>query len=73
LFKNFISVLDYFDVEDDILCVIAEELGGVVPFIGGKEYYKYVLGPLEQLCSVEEVLVAEKVFFFYMFWNILLV
>lgn len=43
--------------------MIAEELGGIVPFIGGKEYYKYVLGPLEQLCSVEEVLVAEKVFY----------
>jgi serine/threonine-protein phosphatase 2A regulatory subunit A len=48
-------------VEDEILCIIAEELGGIIPFVGGKEYYECVLAPLEQLCSVEEVLVAEKV------------
>jgi hypothetical protein len=59
------NFVDYFGVEDEILCDIAEELGKIVPFVGGQEHYKYVIGPLERLCGVEEILVAEKVFFLF--------
>ncbi|KAA6400935.1 MAG: putative Serine/threonine-protein phosphatase 2A 65 kDa regulatory subunit A [Streblomastix strix] len=53
-------ISDFFDVEDEVLCVVAEELGNIVPFIGGPQFYKYILTPLEKLCTVEEICVTEK-------------
>lgn len=49
------------DDEDEVLLVLAEELGNFVEYVGGKEYAHVILGPLENLTAVEETLVREKV------------
>lgn len=51
-------------MEDEVLSVIAEELGTMIPFLGGPQYYRCLLAPLEKLCTVEELFVTEKVFIF---------
>ncbi|KGB79077.1 protein phosphatase 2 (formerly 2A), regulatory subunit A [Cryptococcus deuterogattii 99/473] len=48
------------DDEDEVLLVLAEELGNFVEYVGGKEYAHVILGPLENLTAVEETLVREK-------------
>ncbi|ODO05915.1 hypothetical protein I350_04976 [Cryptococcus amylolentus CBS 6273] len=48
------------DDEDEVLLVLAEELGNFVEYVGGKEYAYILLGPLENLTAVEETLVREK-------------
>ncbi|WVQ82727.1 hypothetical protein IAT38_004859 [Cryptococcus sp. DSM 104549] len=48
------------DDEDEVLLVLAEELGNFAEYVGGKEYAYTVLGPLENLTAVEETLVREK-------------
>ena len=53
---------EHLDVDDEVLCVIAEELGTIIPFVGGPQYMAAVLNPLEKLCMVEELAVTEKVF-----------
>ena len=58
---NFTSIPDYFDVEDEVLEIIAEELGTMIVFVGGSYYYPHLLVPLERLCTVEELFIAEKV------------
>jgi hypothetical protein len=50
------------DVDSEILCIIATELGNMIPFIGGHEYYKNIMEILELLCLGDEFFVAEKVF-----------
>ena len=52
---------DQLDDEDEVLLVLAEELGGFAEYVGGKEYAWTVLGPLENLAAVEETLVRDKV------------
>lgn len=52
---------DQLDDEDEVLLVLAEELGGFADYVGGKEYAYTVLGPLENLAAVEETLVRDKV------------
>jgi serine/threonine-protein phosphatase 2A regulatory subunit A len=52
---------DQLDDEDEVLLVLAEELGGFVEYVGGKEHAYVILGPLENLAAVEETLVREKV------------
>lgn len=52
---------DQIDDEDEVLLVLAEELGNFSEFVGGKEWAWVVLGPLENLAAVEETLVREKV------------
>jgi serine/threonine-protein phosphatase 2A regulatory subunit A len=53
---------DSLDDEDEVLLALAEELGrGFDEYIGGKEYAHLLLGPLENLASVEETLVRDKV------------
>jgi serine/threonine-protein phosphatase 2A regulatory subunit A len=54
---------DQLDDEDEVLLVLAEELGGFVEYVGGKEYAFVILGPLENLAAVEETLVRDKVGF----------
>ena len=44
------------------MAIIAEELGTMIPFVGGPQYFRYLLPPLERLCTVEQQFVAEKVF-----------
>lgn len=51
---------DQLDDEDEVLLVLAEELGGFAEYVGGKEYAWNVLGPLENLAAVEETLVRDK-------------
>lgn len=53
---------DSIDDEDEVLLALAEELGrNFEQYIGGKEYAHLLLGPLENLSSVEETLVRDKV------------
>ncbi len=52
---------DQLDDEDEVLLVLAEELGGFSEFVGGSEYAWMILGPLENLAAVEETLVRDKV------------
>jgi serine/threonine-protein phosphatase 2A regulatory subunit A len=50
------------DDEDEVLLALGEELGKhFEEYIGGKEFAHLLLGPLENLCSVEETLVRDKV------------
>ncbi|KNZ79549.1 Protein phosphatase PP2A regulatory subunit A, partial [Termitomyces sp. J132] len=52
---------DSVDDEDEVLLALAEELGrNFEEYIGGKEYAHVLLGPLENLSSVEETLVRDK-------------
>lgn len=51
------------DDEDEILLAVAEELANFSEYVGGPEYAHYLLSPLENLASVEEVLVRDKVSF----------
>ncbi|KZT74630.1 ARM repeat-containing protein [Daedalea quercina L-15889] len=49
------------DDEDEVLLALAEELGrNFEEYIGGAEYAHLLLGPLENLCAVEETLVRDK-------------
>lgn len=52
---------DQLDDEDEVLLVLAEELGTFSEYVGGKEHAWTVLGPLENLAAVEETLVRDKV------------
>lgn len=52
---------DSLDDEDEVLLVLAEELGNLSEFVGGPSYAYLLLGPLENLAAVEETLVREKV------------
>ncbi|ORX54629.1 ARM repeat-containing protein [Hesseltinella vesiculosa] len=51
---------DSIDDEDEVLLAVAEELAGFTDYVGGPEYVHTLLGPLENLSSVEEVLVRNK-------------
>ncbi|OSX67583.1 hypothetical protein POSPLADRAFT_1164991 [Postia placenta MAD-698-R-SB12] len=49
------------DDEDEVLLALAEELGmNFEEYIGGGENAHVLLGPLENLCAVEEALVRDK-------------
>ena len=52
----------HLNVDDEVLCIIAEGLATFVPLIGGLQYAKLLLDPLKTLCLVEETAVTEKVF-----------
>jgi hypothetical protein len=60
---------DQLDDEDEVLLVLAEELGGFADFVGGPEYAYLVMGPLENLAAVEETLVREKVCHLSLFYD----
>ncbi|KIK71015.1 hypothetical protein GYMLUDRAFT_254306 [Collybiopsis luxurians FD-317 M1] len=52
---------DSIDDEDEVLLALAEELGrNFEQYIGGREHAHLLLGPLENLSSVEETLVRDK-------------
>ncbi|KAI8372723.1 armadillo-type protein [Radiomyces spectabilis] len=46
--------------DDEILLAVADELADFTEYVGGPEYAHYILGPLEHLASIEEVLVRDK-------------
>mmetsp|Transcript_24045 Transcript_24045/g.39457 ORF Transcript_24045/g.39457 Transcript_24045/m.39457 type:complete len:557 (+) Transcript_24045:1-1671(+) len=46
--------------DDEILLVLAEELGKFVPLVGGPEYAGALLEPLEKLAEVEETVVRDR-------------
>ncbi|KAK9236547.1 armadillo-type protein [Lipomyces kononenkoae] len=48
------------DDEDEVLTVLAEQLGNFVPYIGGSQYAHVLLPPLESFAGVEEPLVRDK-------------
>lgn len=49
------------DDEDEVFVVLAEQLNDTfIPFVGGVEFSKYILPPLEILASTEETLVRNK-------------
>lgn len=47
------------DDEDEVLLVVAEELGKFVSLVGGPPYAHYLLQPLEALASVDETVVRD--------------
>lgn len=47
--------------EDEMLLAVAEELATFTDYVGGPEYAHYLFTPLENLATVEEVLVRDKV------------
>ncbi|KAK1233574.1 protein phosphatase 2A structural subunit [Marasmius sp. AFHP31] len=52
---------DSIDDEDEVLLALAEELGrNFEEYIGGKDHAHLLLGPLENLSTVEETLVRDK-------------
>lgn len=51
---------DNHDDEDEILLVVAEELGNFVPLVGGQPYAHCLLPPLEALASVDETVVRDR-------------
>mmetsp|Transcript_39252 Transcript_39252/g.155731 ORF Transcript_39252/g.155731 Transcript_39252/m.155731 type:complete len:616 (-) Transcript_39252:319-2166(-) len=51
---------DTIDDEDEILLVLAEELGDFVQQVGGPEYAESLLVPLESLSTVEETVVRDR-------------
>lgn len=44
-----------------MLTALGDELGGFVEYIGGPEYAHVLLSPLENLATIEEPLVRDKV------------
>lgn len=46
--------------EDEVLTVLADELGGFIPFIGGPDYAHILITTLEALSGMEEPLVRDK-------------
>lgn len=51
---------DNSDDEDEVLLVMAEELGKFVALVGGPQYAHYLLLPLETLATVDETVVRER-------------
>lgn len=54
-------LLENHDDEDEVLLVIAEELGKFVPLVGGPQFAHTLLPPLEALSAVDETVVRDKV------------
>lgn len=53
-----------------MLLAVADELGHFADYVGGPEFVHYILAPLENLASVEEVLVRDKVHQIYFLKNV---
>ena len=43
-----------------VLLALSEELAKFVPYVGGAQWAHVLLGPLEELCTMDETLVREK-------------
>ncbi|CAH8610799.1 unnamed protein product [Schistosoma rodhaini] len=46
--------------EDEVLLTLAEQIGTLVPYVGGPEYAHSLLPPLESLAAVEETVVRDR-------------
>ena len=55
------TVLESVEDEDEVLTALSDELGGFVEYVGGPEYGHVLLSPLENLATIEEPLVRDKV------------
>jgi hypothetical protein len=51
---------DSIDDEDEVMLVLAEELGKFGDYVGGAEHIPLLLPPLESMALQEETLVREK-------------
>jgi len=51
---------DIIDDDDEVLITLAEQLAQGVAWVGGLAHSHALLGPLEELCNVEEISVREK-------------
>lgn len=49
------------DDEDEVILALAQQLGELLPLIGGPEYATVLLPPLEALAGVEEATVRNAV------------
>ena len=47
--------------EDEVLTALSDELGGFVEYVGGPDFGHVLLSPLENLATIEEPLVRDKV------------
>lgn len=47
--------------EDEVLTALGDELGNFVEYVGGPENGHVLLSPLENLATIEEPLVRDKV------------
>ncbi len=47
--------------EDEVLTALGDELGNFVEYVGGPEFGHVLLSPLENLATIEEPLVRDKV------------
>lgn len=52
--------LDTIYDEDEVLLVLAEQLGNFTPLVGGPEFVHCLLPPLENLANIEETVVRDK-------------
>mmetsp|Transcript_81622 Transcript_81622/g.141873 ORF Transcript_81622/g.141873 Transcript_81622/m.141873 type:complete len:596 (+) Transcript_81622:118-1905(+) len=48
------------DDDDEVLIALAEQLGQGVSWVGGHAHAHTLIGPLEELCNVEEISVRDK-------------
>ena len=55
------TILDSIDDEDEVLLVLAEELGNFTPLVGGPKFATCLISLLENLCNVDEIAVRDKV------------
>lgn len=55
------GLADSIDDEDEVMLVLAEELGKFTDYIGGPEYIPILLPALENMAMQEESVVREKV------------
>lgn len=46
--------------EDEVLLVLAEQLGNFTPLVGGPDFVHCLLPPLENLANIEETVVRDK-------------
>lgn len=60
-FSLTLYITESIDDEDEVLLALAESLGNLIEFVGGKEYAYYLLPPLENIATVEEASVRDKV------------
>lgn len=51
---------EFVDDDDEVLAVLATELGQLVGYVGGAQHVYSILEPLEALCAAEEASVREK-------------
>jgi serine/threonine-protein phosphatase 2A regulatory subunit A len=55
------SLAESVEDEDEVLTALSDELGGFVEYVGGSDFGHCLLSPLENLATIEEPLVRDKV------------